>query len=862
MVSIPTAAPSAYFPSADSYNNNMETSNNDHDLDNCAEPPSSLPYFANPSRHEFATASSSTSPTSNRVVDSSRSLHGPGHGQVQLNPRSCVTCRRRKVRCDKTIPCANCIKVGVECVFPAPGRAPRKSKRPSETQLLDRLKRLEGVIDQLRGENGRHPSVNVDAVAGIPATKKSPTIVPALLQPQPSALKDATSSRESQTEKAGCLQGVMGRDFRNLELRNLGAEVGRLVIDQGRSRYVSHKLWESLGDEIEELQDLLDPSSDEEADYPSPDSTPTSLNNSNAFFFGHYSLAHSLRVYHPSPDQVQTLWNTYEGNVFPLIPINYPPTTKKLVREAWINTDSLDKISEAFVLTIYFAAIVSMSPETCLLQLGEDRNAAVARYRFAVEQALAKADFLNTQSLMLLQAIVLFLYCVHPQDDTKFVWSMSAVVVRLAQGLGLHRDGTNFGLSPFETEIRRRLWWHICLLEFRSADEHGAESVIHERMFDVRLPLNINIDDMNPEMQEAPPERVGYTEMTFALSRFEIITFLRRVSNCGKFCITERSEKLVQAIRNHLEERYIKYCDPKIPMHWVCVTVIRIILARFWLLIHHPLTRSNRETPLSHVSRDSLLVTSVESIEAFVLLCSQEVTAKWAWMCQIGTQSPAIVFILSELCVRPISPLTERAWRAVSTLFKDWEKNAKRMKGMMWRPIRRLMDRAATFRAKQQEELRTKAGGGSIPPAQGNLLEAASICVFPEISIPTTPAIGNPEDMMQTEQATTLGNSPDFYDIHYNATSDLFPSRYRFANSNPVTATVNRASAPPHPSSATTAADTFKSETDAMDTSQGSPLGFDPGWEAWNRVMREFQIDAESDLTSYYELNNLSEWLL
>lgn len=250
MVSIPTAAPSAYFPSADSYNNNMETSNNDHDLDNCAEPPSSLPYFANPSRHEFATASSSTSPTSNRVVDSSRSLHGPGHGQVQLNPRSCVTCRRRKVRCDKTIPCANCIKVGVECVFPAPGRAPRKSKRPSETQLLDRLKRLEGVIDQLRGENGRHPSVNVDAVAGIPATKKSPTIVPALLQPQPSALKDATSSRESQTEKAGCLQGVMGRDFRNLELRNLGAEVGRLVIDQGRSRYVSHKLWESLGDEV------------------------------------------------------------------------------------------------------------------------------------------------------------------------------------------------------------------------------------------------------------------------------------------------------------------------------------------------------------------------------------------------------------------------------------------------------------------------------------------------------------------------------------------------------------------------------------------------------------------------------------
>ncbi|KAK1837621.1 fungal specific transcription factor domain-containing protein, partial [Colletotrichum chrysophilum] len=42
-------------------------------------------------------------------------------GQPALNPRSCVTCRRRKVRCDKQMPCSNCRRAVIQCIFPAPG---------------------------------------------------------------------------------------------------------------------------------------------------------------------------------------------------------------------------------------------------------------------------------------------------------------------------------------------------------------------------------------------------------------------------------------------------------------------------------------------------------------------------------------------------------------------------------------------------------------------------------------------------------------------------------------------------------------------------------------------------------------------
>ena len=69
-----------------------------------------------------------------------------------LNPRSCVTCRKRKVKCDKIHPCTNCNRARIECIYPAPGRAPRKVRKIGDgrdKELLERLRRLEGVVKNL-----------------------------------------------------------------------------------------------------------------------------------------------------------------------------------------------------------------------------------------------------------------------------------------------------------------------------------------------------------------------------------------------------------------------------------------------------------------------------------------------------------------------------------------------------------------------------------------------------------------------------------------------------------------------------------------------------------------------------------------
>src|ERR1700749_5125414 len=85
----------------------------------------------------------------NRIHKASPASQQSPNGNSNLNPRSCVTCRRRKVKCDKKPKCTNCVKAHIECIYPSPGRAPRKPRKPQDTELMERLRKLEGVVQML-----------------------------------------------------------------------------------------------------------------------------------------------------------------------------------------------------------------------------------------------------------------------------------------------------------------------------------------------------------------------------------------------------------------------------------------------------------------------------------------------------------------------------------------------------------------------------------------------------------------------------------------------------------------------------------------------------------------------------------------
>lgn len=175
------------------------------------------------------------------------SAAAPRQAPETASSRSCVTCRRRKVRCNKRSPCSNCLKAGIDCVFPPPGRAPRKSaKRPPDAELLSRLRRLEGVVEHLSGR-----SVEAGGSINVSPTQPAPLTLESAVPNTGTAPAIAPASAGSKDPNGGC--PFENDDPTKLKPGKFENEFGRLVIDEGRSRYVSNRLWASLGDEVQPM---------------------------------------------------------------------------------------------------------------------------------------------------------------------------------------------------------------------------------------------------------------------------------------------------------------------------------------------------------------------------------------------------------------------------------------------------------------------------------------------------------------------------------------------------------------------------------------------------------------------------------
>jgi hypothetical protein len=70
----------------------------------------------------------------------------PKKPSSDLKAYSCVSCRQRKVRCDRRAPCMNCTKAERQCNFIAPVRGKRKRTKPPRETLHARLKRYEEML--------------------------------------------------------------------------------------------------------------------------------------------------------------------------------------------------------------------------------------------------------------------------------------------------------------------------------------------------------------------------------------------------------------------------------------------------------------------------------------------------------------------------------------------------------------------------------------------------------------------------------------------------------------------------------------------------------------------------------------------
>lgn len=325
--------------------------------------------------------------------------------------------------------------------------------------------------------------------------------------------------------------------------------------------------------------------------------------------------------------------------------------------------------------------------------------------------------------------------------------------------MGLHRDGARLGVSPFQAEIRRRLWWHLITRDMRAGEDYGLDignSVMLTT--DVGLPLSVEDTDICPEMKELPAVKNGWTAMSFSLIHIKISQTMQRLgqilaSRSLSSQMDDERAKIIADLREWVEER-LAQCNPVIPRNRMAVSCSRWLIQKLdfitrtqWLMLKNA---GGRE----FLATDDHLLEALEILEPRVSN-TDGLLDQFAWVRKVFPQYYVTMYILWHLCVKPEGPHVSRAWRTVDTvlsgeLWSDYTSGS----GAKSAVLPALRARASALRDGLQ-----RRGSGSGVKASDCDLSRETERLSPRDEIPTSSHLG------------------DAYsgDINFGVESDMWP---------------------------------------------------------------------------------------
>lgn len=275
------------------------------------------------------------------------------------------------------------------------------------------------------------------------------------------------------------------------------------------------------------------------------------------------------------------------------------------------------------------------------------------------------------------------------------VYSLTGLVIGNALKLGLNRDGETLGLPPFETEMRRRLWWQLCSLDIRTADEHGSDPCILESSFNTKMPLNIPDNGLDPSMKAFPIAEAGRTEMLSSLVQFEASYLYRRVGFSEDFSRQNSKASLSQAekiaattsFEKRIQKQYLSYCDMDIPLDFVTNIFFRMALGMINLAVEKSSAdriedRSASNSHLEHVCISILL-------DAYRIR-NYKSGEKWLWLfhphIELYSMNLLLLSLREELDETTIYPTLER----IADIYNYWKHNPELRSEDRWERIEEL----------------------------------------------------------------------------------------------------------------------------------------------------------------------------
>ncbi|KAI4203370.1 MAG: hypothetical protein LQ350_001891 [Teloschistes chrysophthalmus] len=582
---------------------------------------------------------------------------------------SCLECRRRKLRCDKSHPCTNCTKNTRDCVFLAP--ALDSASQMKLTEIKEKMGSLERVLEQDVARKGaRQTAWKADPEGEQVDFSPEPEDQ---LEPTPLAVSDAVYDDDADND-----------------LADLGFAMGRMRLSDRIGGFVRPKMTEEMTESLNDVpngnQSNVRGSSSPEQPIPFyvPQSSynkflapgPSYIAPSSSFFFSSGQNAVSLIDFLPSKPIADRLLSQYWLAVHPLCRLVHRPSFLRRYHAFWAEvemgvepTGSL----QAVVFAALFSGVVSMSDDAVPMAFGTSKKDLVDNFQLGTETALGRANVIRTTKVETLQALVMYMI---PLCRTEISRSHSALVgtaLRIAECMGLHRDGTEYGLNPVDTLVRRLIWYQVCFLDIRTCEAQGPRPYIRADEFDTQFPLNV--DDVDLERLMPPISSVHrWTDMTLALIRMECNEMCRVVwvdrprLEKRKVSLTAVLGK-IESFRKAIRDKYLCLVDDNIPIQRLGRHICEISTLRMHIMVLHRYHNSVAYQIPDRL-RQILINSGTEIMERAIQMETSPELSPWAWYSGAIQQYHTALLLLMEIFANPNRKEANRIWRCLDYVFE------------------------------------------------------------------------------------------------------------------------------------------------------------------------------------------------
>ncbi|KAK3073074.1 hypothetical protein LTR53_005651 [Teratosphaeriaceae sp. CCFEE 6253] len=547
---------------------------------------------------------------------------------------ACLGCRRRKLKCSREPEgCVNCSKADLPCVYALPETGVKRKRGPYNKVKQPRERHLEHLVKYLEPRGLASPIVGG-------GRKYDP------------ASRD-TVTKQTVSSPGFVPPGDSGTQSENLVKDALIALTKSSVNDR-----------ESTTEHLSNAMPVLNAQ---------PDKAGPGF---------------------PTARRTFEYWHLFTSRVDPITKVIHCPSMMQQLVTATNHPVVSGSAAETLIYSIFYIAVSTCTANEARRRFGESRRELLHRYERVIESALA--DTSSMPSLENVQALVLYIIGIRRQDDGTSVSTLFALVFRMAQMIGLHKDPGPH-IRPFEAELQ----------------EGNARSKSIQEGRDVQFPANLNDQDLDPHAAEAPQARKGQTEMSWVLMRWEIQHLSYRIAAVRKQASPDgqlpnatatmaRQRRILEESQVRFETQYVQHLHKSRPLDLMALAHYECIILKIRMAVEYPGAHSqmaSNGSDLSSTERSQVLQDSVAIISITHMLTVDRRIAPWQWFIRGYMQWHSLAIVVAELGRIRNKDFTHSAWAVLDPILTDWDRMYLHKKGeAAWDHVNAMISRARQMR--------------------------------------------------------------------------------------------------------------------------------------------------------------------